>query len=271
MYCTHLYQNREKMGILPAEELALERALRASLMGMLKRKSRVAEARMDLNNEMEGLKVKTEGEDGEEKNENAVEDDEEDALNLSCLAEGVSVSVPDSFKQLSSPIFSEGDSSSSSNFGRASCPRSATSTPPLNHSSSTLHLFVSSSSSPCSSVCSVSSDCPSSPWSPRTERENGKKKAIKWKKKGTNGSTEDGRKGSLKGSAMHDSVGKKRRLMSMGEEERTGVEVLGLKEKDKEAERRWKRSLAKEIDKESFYQPQRKFASNHTPPVRRYV
>lgn len=251
--------------------MALKRALTDSLatkVELRKRawRERVSERRKSANGQTGELKVEV---DEEETDYNGFEDVKE--VKDVDLTENDAVSLPDSFKRLSSPNFSE-DDSSCSNFGRASCPRSVPSSPPLaNRSLASLHLYVSSSSSPFSSCLTSSSECPSSPWSPRREKENQKKKKTTKRRRKKRSKASVG-KMPLKDTS--EGAVKKRRTVLVQEEGRRGVregEVEGIEQdKTKVRDGRWRRSLSTEMDaqKESFYQPQRKFASNHTPPVR---
>lgn len=241
------------VGILPAEEIALKRALVASLINGCKKNGPGRPRRAD--------NCKPEEEKVGDSNKNGGHHDKEEAKGVDSdpnrLSEGKGISLTAPLKRLASPSFSE-DGSTSSNLGRTSCPPSS----PFvsNRSSSSLHLFISPSSSPSSSCVTMSSDCPSSPWSPGRRDDNGKKKKSRGRKK-ARGKRTSGNDNCLE---CGGTVVKKRKIMlergPEGEEDGRQAREDG----------RWKRSLSKEIDahKEGFFQAQRKFATNHTPPVR---
>lgn len=223
-------QSCEIVGILPKEEAALNRALHASLMQ--------ASPKAKENDTNPAPKIK------EELNESATD--------ILC-------------NRLSSPDFCEQDDEGATlNNGPASLPSSRPSTPNSYHSNNSLHLFLSSSSWT-SSDSSSSSESSFSSWSPDSTSELPERVKTKNKKKQS------------KKTSVKREVKRVLEFCADNSEERTDV-VGGKKHKaNHHADQRTvprveKKPVSKDVatdaSRGNSFQAQRKFAANHTPPVR---
>ena len=241
------------MGILPAEELALRRALYASLMQHDSPKKKSSDTEM-----IPTHKIKLERD---------LDMVPEPAKRIKLERDGGNVSDIDVIC-LSSPDLSDDDYSpqESKNVDTGSLPVSSCPSSPQSYSSTnSLHLCLSSSSSWYSASESSSSSCDSlfSPWNPSTKKK--RKQARKSKGK---------------------SAQQKKTLNFDGKSEvgRVGVKLKGSIDQDNKSDaakgkpRQTARKSAARVKPEEFkdgdlkdvpFQAQRKFVANHVPqPIR---
>lgn len=218
------------MGILPAEELALRKALYASL---------VQESSKSNTETSPVKKIKLEKDTAEPS-----------GINIICL---------------SSPDLSEDDSNGSKIPGKNSQPVSSCPSSP--QSSNSMHLCLSSSSWASASSDSSNSSCDSlfSPWSPLAKKKMTKKRLSKSKAKEgklvlPKGLLDFGGKHEL-GSVKFKSGGDREKKPDVIPAKSTGVKQQTARKSASQVD------VGKDDGlKDAPYQAQRKFAANHIPP-----
>lgn len=223
-------QSCEIVGILPAEEAALKRALQASLVPESSKRKK--------DNVTPADKIKSD----------VIEIISDDPY-IDCTG----LSSPDLSDQemLNGSPFNFRQSGASGN--------SHLSSPQSTYSTNSLHLFLSSSPWITPESSSSSSDSLFSPWSPNLKSKSSKRAASK---------------GKTKKGAGTDADLKSKRTLEFGKSEKAVLDgkrpksPAKLKGKGRVPTAR-KSAFSKETTpKDNIYQAQRKFAANHTPPIR---
>ena len=263
-------QSYDDGGILPAEEAALKRALYASLDNTIKTEYRSGKPkrgrppkRLQMERDGNVHDIATEGEG----NEVIVitDGEEEEEAEVSTPTVESDVLLHTSLPGICSPACSE-DDLSSYNMSPTTCRERSTPVSPVSQrSSSSLHLFVGSSSCQSSSCSSPSANELLSPG-----KEEGKRKRKLTKKKGNSKKSLFGASPLTKdNSESTDVISEQSELLQgevvVGEDVEKESKMDGCQDK-----KNTKVSVSKVLDrpKDTPYQARRKFASNDFPPVR---